>query len=169
MSDKKDTKPLSMRRIKALKALCRKAAPAPWKDKRDSIESEDGYEIGRSYRVVSREEGTICYLDPDLEFRPKNDKADAAFIAAARQAVPDLLAEVERLRAENRQLEKESNQLAEFLSDIDGAFLESSPCPADLEWLDFECPHKREKMAFGCNDYEVDCWRAAARKAISEG
>ena len=168
MSDEKRiVKPISMNRIRKLKALCRKATPAPWKDIRHSIQSEDGYEIGRTYRVESQKD-MICHLDSYLGYS-ENERADAAFIATARQAAPDLLAEIERLKDEKQQLEKENIQLAEFLSDIDGAFSERCPCPANLEWLDFECPHEREKKAFGCNDYEVDCWRMAARKAISEG
>lgn len=149
MSDEKNTKPLSMRWIKALKALCRKATPAPWEDKRDSMESEDGYELGRSYRVVSREEGTICYLHSYLDY-PGNDKADAAFIAHARQAVPELLAEVERLN-------READWLAEHLHRA------GAPCPGDGEKFDpyGECA----KKGWPC----VACFRKWARQETQEG
>lgn len=105
---KKRVKPLSVRRIRKLKALCKKATPAPWKDKRHSIGSEDGYEIGRTYRVESQKD-TICHLDSYLGY-PENEAADAAFIAAARQAVPELLAEVERLQAEVARLKMKSRR-----------------------------------------------------------
>ena len=179
---KKSVKPLSVRRIRKLKSLCKKATPAPWEDKRDSIGSEDGYEIGRTYRVVSREKGTICYLDPDIEFNPTNDKADAAFIAHARQAVPDLLAEVERLRAENKRLEKAANWLANMLEcHVDGC------CPLrfaiendeNIPKIDgckgtylgeevgdpFECRYDENVRVSG----RLNCWVEAAVKATSKG
>ena len=105
MSDEKNTKPLSMRRIKALKALCKKATLAPWEDKREPSLTEDGEELRRYYHIESKK-GTICELFYNEDWEAmgcyNNDAVDAAFIAAARQAVPDLLAEVERLRVENQ-------------------------------------------------------------------
>lgn len=173
MSDKKTTKPLSMRRINALKALCRKATPPPWEDERDSIGSEDGYEIGRSYRVVARENGTICYLHSYLDY-PGNDKADAAFIAAVRQAVPELLAEVERLKAENQRLEQAANWLADILEEY------TDCCP--LRFALENCETSRVPKVDGCEgtwpvgDYfhclvrreNKKCWVEAAVKVTSD-
>lgn len=170
MSDEKQiVKPISMNRIRKLKALCRKATPAPWKDIRHSIQSEDGYEIGRTYRVESQKD-TICHLDSYLGYS-ENERADAAFIATARQAAPDLLAEVERLRAENKKLEKAANWLANMLASYEG------------------CPHETWLEAFNrdaiprihrCKEWEGKdeilecsgdgrlCWVEAAMKVTSE-
>lgn len=106
----------------------------------------------------------ILFLHPD----PFKNERIMEFVAHSRQDMRALLDEVARLQAENQRLESEAAQLAEFLSYIDGSFSGCSSCQANLEWLDFECPHKQEKTAFGCNDYEADCWRAAARKGTSK-
>ena len=160
MSDEKNTKPLSMRRIKALKALCKKATLAPWEDKREPSLTEDGEELRRYYHIESKK-GTICELFYNEDWEAmgcyNNDAVDAAFIAAARQAVPDLLAEVERLRVENQRLEQEADFLAEHLH------RSGVPCPGDGEKFDpyGECAEK----GWPC----VACFREWARQETQEG
>lgn len=77
--------------LDAIRALAEAATPGPWRvgDGGDYFEWE----------VV------IAPHLPTLELSESADGAeDAAFIAAARTAVPALLAEVDRLRGENAQL-----------------------------------------------------------------
>lgn len=92
---------------------------------------------------------------------PDTMKSDRAleFIAHARQDMRELLAEVSRLRAENRCLEMEADKLSDFLSCYPDA-----RCPVDIEGIDFSCPHGRRWDDDGCIPFEDACWRAAARK-----
>ena len=82
------TTPLSDERIAEIRERCDKATPGPW-----SVDEESGDvwvpSIWRSVAIIE-----------DLDLPLVNPAADRAFIAAARQDVPDLLAEVERLRKE---------------------------------------------------------------------
>lgn len=90
--------PLSDERIAEMRERCDKATPGPW-----SVDEESGDvwvpSIWRSVAIIE-----------DLDLPLVNPAADRAFIAAARQDVPDLLAEVERLRA--RVAEHESTAAA---------------------------------------------------------
>lgn len=79
--------------IEKLRALLAAATPGPWKA---SIYYDDGQPSGVD---VESESGSVC----DVRGRQLATE-DAAFIAASRDALPALLAEVERLRAENAQL-----------------------------------------------------------------
>ena len=80
------TTPLSDERIAEIRERCDKATPGPW-----SVDEESGDvwvpSIWRSVAIIE-----------DLDLPLVNPAADRAFIAAARQDVPDLLDEVERLR-----------------------------------------------------------------------
>ena len=83
---------MTQQELDALKALADAATPGPW-------ESEL---TGGCYTVWGKADAmgydgivTTDYLNPRLD-----DSSNAAFIAAARAAVPALLAEVERLREE---------------------------------------------------------------------
>lgn len=77
-----------------LRELCEKATPGPWTAEYDNADNAGGgwwYDIGPA-RVGA---GYLC-----SDAKEKQVEHDAAFIAAARTAVPELLDEVERLRAE---------------------------------------------------------------------
>ena len=67
-------------RIKELRALCDAATPGPWmKERPNGVGSADDM---------------ICFID----ISSFNRDQDAAFIAAARPALPEALAEIEKLR-----------------------------------------------------------------------
>ena len=74
------------------------ATPGPWKVKSGDFESEDGYgTVTAPY--VEADGKTICVpfdRGPDDE----NDEADAAYIVAACNAVPELVARIRELEAE---------------------------------------------------------------------
>lgn len=84
--------PLSADRLAEYAALAEAATPGPWCTDAWEIYQGSEYQPGISEWIGETCRGRIEGLS--------QDKADAAFVAAARSAVPELLAEVERLRAE---------------------------------------------------------------------
>jgi len=76
--------------LESLKALAEKATPGPWNSARDPGASEWFVD-----RMVASDDGEDEY---EQIARRVKTSADAAFIAAAREAVPSLIAEIERLR-----------------------------------------------------------------------
>jgi hypothetical protein len=72
----------------ALRELCEKATPGPWEARLDR------------YDPVIVSAGSNWPRGDDEAHATAYVPADAVFVAAARSAVPALLAEVERLRAE---------------------------------------------------------------------
>lgn len=72
----------------ALKALADAATPGPWKSDGESVSASPG-----------ESDSWTCQLFDKHESFMDNHIANGAFIAAARTAVPALLAEVEQLRA----------------------------------------------------------------------
>lgn len=111
MSEKAEA--MTAERIAEIKAREGKATPGPWVDKLHVAQTADGLEFGRSYSVIAKDGGVCMLYKGDRYNGYYNQDADAAFIASARQDIPDLLAEVERLRAENKRLERQVMQLAE--------------------------------------------------------
>ena len=79
MSDKID--------LAALRSLCAAATPGPWRQ--EFAYNNTGCPTAMFYIPAHNQEASVEML-----------VEDAAFIAAAREAVPALIAEVERLRAE---------------------------------------------------------------------
>ncbi|PJG52545.1 hypothetical protein CVM73_25640 [Bradyrhizobium forestalis] len=80
--------PLTNDEIEAIKARCEQATAGPWKsfiEKRDKISGSDFIQTG----------GEDFYLSGATI-------ADYDFIAHARQDIPRLIAEIERLRSINR-------------------------------------------------------------------
>lgn len=85
-------------RLQAIKQRCQRATDGPWE-----VEGRGGvYMNGRrdAYIVVQRKTGR-CLHAPTWTFD------DAMFVAHAREDVPALVAEVERLWKENRRLHQE--------------------------------------------------------------
>jgi hypothetical protein len=83
---------LSVQRLAELRALCEAATPGPWE--RLDLDGAPTPRVG--YRIVS---GGIERSHIAAEYRN-----DAALIVAARTALPEALAEIERLREENEVL-----------------------------------------------------------------
>lgn len=152
--------------------LAKKATRGPWTKKIRCFGVEEVYGSDEWHPVVeSQKDENICYL-----YANANAEDDAAHIAASSpdvvradlEEILALRAEVGRLKSENARLDREADQLAEFLSDYDNSLPSMGSCPANLDGFDFECPFEREKTAFGCFDYAPYCWREAARKVINE-
>ena len=121
-----NNEPMTAARRAAIKARCDAATPGPWVVSSEYASGVDlgykpdhertwGYGCGNDF---------VCDLN-DGEYHEycsqDEQRANAEFIAAARQDIPDLLAEVERLRVENQRLEKS----------IDWLVSQRFPCPRD--------------------------------------
>ena len=76
--------------ISRLRGLCEAATPGPWKDYRDTFEPAvyTKLEDGCRGACISRLAGLYTH----------GNRENAAFIAASRQALPELLDEIERLK-----------------------------------------------------------------------
>ena len=85
---------LTEERLKQIEERAAKATPGPWRFERDFTEEVGSWEI------------RTCVEELDDPFLPvacaghcEDDTSDAAFIAAARTDVPDLVAEVQKLHS----------------------------------------------------------------------
>ena len=87
--------------LAAIKARCEKATPGPWEvrsiepEEFDAVSDDTFYIMADKWEVAS----ITTYervIEPD--WQRDDDEADADFIAHAREDIPALLAEVERLR-----------------------------------------------------------------------
>ena len=115
MSEK--TEAMTPERIAEIKAREGKATPGPWVVDKYANGVDLGYKPDHERTWgYGCGNGFVCDLN-DGEYHEycsqDEQRANAEFIAAARQDIPDLLAEVERLRAENKRLERQVMQLAE--------------------------------------------------------
>lgn len=103
--------PISEERLTALEAVAQAATPGPWAVYHETHESflpasrlpvdeyrigtkQDHPQLGMPAPVVSRSQSSYYAQETIVEMSPE----DAAFIAASREALPVLLAEVRRLR-----------------------------------------------------------------------
>ena len=84
---------MTQQELDALKALADAATPGPWEVEHHSGILVDG--VPSTCAVLTSQEYDMASFGDDLQ-----GYFDAAFIAAARAAVPALIAEVERLREE---------------------------------------------------------------------
>ena len=107
--------PLSDERLAEIRERCDKATQGPWELE---IKGADAAPLVIVWARYPHREGLhrhfITYTEygekPDPDVLQRNSD-NYAFIAAARTDMPDLLAEVERLRAENQALEAEVTRL----------------------------------------------------------
>lgn len=98
------TKPLTESDLNAIEARCEAATAGPWRMSPASAASDKPARVTtsqmvRGYARDRRDIGIVCEItDGAGRFDDQLD-ADANFIAAAREDVPRLVAEVRRLRA----------------------------------------------------------------------
>jgi hypothetical protein len=97
---------IDQKRIDELKALCDQATPGPW----ELNLAEDGIEVGTVF-AVDRPLHVVCFMQyyESGNGEPLIDEFDAGLIAAARDALPELIAEVERLRTALEMYANENN------------------------------------------------------------
>lgn len=130
--------------IDELMRLHAAATPGPWEVNIGDFESEDGYgTVTAPY--VEADGKTICVpFDRDPE--DENDESDAAYIVAACNAVPELVARIREL--EEYKASVYAAMCNESL-DVDGV------CPMS----GMACPFEKE-----CEDITTDEWLAVWRK-----
>lgn len=106
---------MNQSRLDAIRARCEAATPGPWEAVNKSVRLAGVVcEFSWGKEAPDGHNGGICNCLGASYGAKKNDpvneqaRGNAAFIAASRTDVPDLLAEVERLQAENEQLRNEN-------------------------------------------------------------
>lgn len=100
-----------------LRALCDAATPGPWEDGTAMCCPDMGWVDG------PKGKGTICPVYEAAKRTHTLDSNDAAFIAAARTALPALIEEVKRLRGLLREAHRELSTIEAITvspSDTDG-------------------------------------------------
>jgi hypothetical protein len=98
--------------LQAIRERCEKATPGPWR----TVGKKPGYEVEMIVAGDYADEG-----EPDLVvevWASADNKADAEFIAHAREDVPKLLDEVKELREINDWLRKENAKLSNGLHEV---------------------------------------------------
>lgn len=104
--------PMTEERIAAIKARAEAATPGPWKAGKDDF-TKNIIEAAkdRGTIIVQRRDDSNMFWSSYIPI--KQIFADAAFIAHAREDIPALLDEVERLRDENER----QKEVISFLGD----------------------------------------------------
>lgn len=97
--------PLTEERIAEIRGREKIATQGPWRAKCEILEADECGNATAEMTYVSTNDKGICILY-GRGHDDANTQEDAAFIAHAREDIPTLLDEVERLRAENEQLKE---------------------------------------------------------------
>ena len=102
--------------LDAIRARADAATPGPWVAEAYVYgDPEDGYGPPQDWQIKTagwtKHAGSVIVSHQPYEGGGVNEEADAEFIAHARQDVPDLLAELARLRAANAELQAENMAL----------------------------------------------------------
>lgn len=99
-------KPMTEERIAEIRGREKAATQGPWRTKCEILEADECGNATAEMTYVSTNDKGICILY-GRGHDDANAQEDAAFIAHAREDIPALLDEVERLRAENEKLREE--------------------------------------------------------------
>lgn len=109
--------------LDAIEQRAAAATPGPWwvvRDNADGFYGEDAYNVHGGENVAIAQGGPVEDGGPDVG---ACDRADAEFIAHAREDVPALVAEVKRLHADVRWANERSERLAARLVETRRALL----------------------------------------------
>jgi len=96
------------KRLEEIKARVEKATPGPWRVVTDGEMPFDGQEGALAYMGDDGGDGPAVHVSCSNAVEARDVVDDAAFVAAARQDIPDILAEVERLRSDLGAVERRS-------------------------------------------------------------
>ena len=161
-------------RIAELKALADAATPGPWRI--GSLESYDGYS-GKPYRNVWQGQDDAARIIARAILDQGNEQtdvdADAMFIAAAREAIPALLADLEEamqfcrykeFASAVREMEQQISSLkamnAELREDLAATRKQLEPYKRDAElmnWLERMTGNVRVPLRYGSEDLFWAC------------
>lgn len=163
MSDER--KPMTDEELDAIQGRLKNITPPPWFHVLASIVgTKDDPESPDATCVCCTEWG-YCGDDP---------QANAAFIAHAPTDIARLLAEVERLREENKRLCGELERVHEEADWLAESLEIESPYCYECEFKDERYCEYEENITWcahapdGTNDTCDQSWRKAARKAVEE-
>lgn len=170
-----NNEPMTAERRAAIKAREGKATPGPWVANEYASGVDLGYKPDHERTWgYGCDNSFVCDLN-DGEYHEycsqDEQRANAEFIAAARQDIPDLLAEVERLWAENLRIEKAANYLANMLARYEGCPHETwieSFNRDDIPRIDRCKEWVAEDEILECSGDGRLCWVEAAVKVTSE-
>lgn len=104
--------PMTEERIAEIRGREKVATQGPWRAKCEILEADECGNATAEMTYVSTNDKGICILY-GRGHDDANTQEDAAFIAHAREDIPALLDEVERLRAENER----QKEVISFLGD----------------------------------------------------
>lgn len=96
-----------------LKRLCEAATEGPW-----TVISE-GPQANPAHVYVDHSQDVLICVTGDFERADQNAAEDAAFICAARAAVPELLGELEETEADLADAEQSESELKAALADVE--------------------------------------------------
>ena len=178
MSDK----PMTQNELDDIRRRLEVVTPGPW-----AFEKEDGKvlldytpkeiricETGCLGSIANR---MVCDMNVDWRYTYKNENepmANAEFIAHAPTDIARLMAEVERLREENKRLCGELERVHEEADWLAESLETESPYCEECEFKDEQYYDYGENVTWcahapdGTNDTCDQSWRKAARKAIEE-
>lgn len=135
--------------LEKLERLHKAATPGPWEVRKDKENWR-----GARYEVEThkgRPVGYVCNW---------NSKVDAAYIVAACNALPDLIAENRELRERGRELKKQRDYLAKLLGDL-CTTQKDGDCP-----LFYACP--ASGFGWSCGNAIKEDWIYTAEQAAKE-
>jgi hypothetical protein len=133
-----------------LERLAAEATPGPW-----VIRHGDGWYNKHSYEIEASNESHVAET-----LYAYNGEADAAYITAACNAVPELIAENRALQERVRELERQRVYLAKLLGDLCTA-QKDGQCP-----LFYACP--ASGFGWSCGNAIKEDWVYAAIQAAKE-
>lgn len=99
--------------LAALEHLCDHATPGPWTANHHGMTV--AFDKGAQWFIERNAGETVCQINGAAVLRPRPwVDGDARFIAATREAIPRLIAEIRRLRL----VEKERDDLNSYYGDL---------------------------------------------------
>ena len=110
--------------ITELRALLAKATQGEWEVEEGHIQRDSGGI--RYWQITDRQDAITCNQFCYAGFDPERNAANAALIVAAKNSLPDLLDEIERLRAERDALREALEPFARaehIVASMDGEWI----------------------------------------------
>lgn len=128
------------------------ATPGPWEVKSGEFEGYEGY--GTVTAPYVEADGKMICVPFDRDPEDENDESDAAYIVAACNAVPELVARIREVDGGRRMTEKKKHLLAGKLAFLCNHASRDGTCPM---MIDCDCPFWGWKRM--CSGIRIDDWK----------
>lgn len=167
MSD--EHKPMTQEEQAAIQGRLNAITQTPWKNCNSTY-----YGMVKAGKKEVAVASYLNSIDEDSRVTREDQAANAEFIAAAPTDISRLLAEVERLRQENKRLCGEIERVHEEADWLAESLETESPYCEECEFKDEQYYDYGENVTWcahapdGTNDTCDQSWRKAARKAMEE-